>query len=78
LIFSRLGYHSENWEMLQTDLQAFLLLDTVFKVDTKYGKKYETCGNITGPAGKTVPIVTAWILLNGDNFPKFITAHPGD
>ena len=78
LVFGKLGYHPENWETLQADLKAFLLLEAVFKVDTKYGKKYEICGNITGPIGKTIPIVTAWIVLNDDVFPRFITAYPGD
>ena len=78
VVFIELGYQSRHWDALQADLKAFLLLDALFKVDTKYGKKYEICGNITGPNGKTIPIVTAWIILNGDDFPKFITAYPGD
>ena len=34
-------------------------------------------GVLTGPNGKSVNWVTAWIVLKAENFPRFITAYPG-
>ena len=44
---------------------------------TEYGQKYEVHGILTGPAGKVVELVSVWIILEGDDLPRFITAFPG-
>jgi len=44
---------------------------------TEYGKKYQIHGKITGPNEKSMLIVTAWIVLKSEDFPRFITAYPG-
>ena len=78
IIFRDLGYTTDKWELLQSDFTDFLVKEASHKADTDYGRKYEIRGNITGPKGKTISIVTAWIVLNNEDFPRFITAYPGD
>jgi hypothetical protein len=38
----------------------------------------ETRGTITGPAGRSAAIVTAWIVLRGEEFARFVSAYPED
>ena len=75
--FRALGYTQENWKDLESDLRRFLREEAREKGETKYGTKYDIQGQINGPAGRSSRIVTAWIVLHGEDFPRFITAHPG-
>ena len=78
LFFSSLGYTQENWEKFEADLRhQHLTRDVVLRQETRYGKKYEIRGKIEGPAGRTVEVVSVWIVLVDENFPRFITAYPG-
>ena len=78
VIFSDLGYHRAQWKKLQTDLKGFLDLEAIEKETTEYGRKYEICGELSGPKGKSIYLVTAWIILKNEDFPRFITAYPGE
>ena len=44
----------------------------------KYGNKYEVRGVIKSPSGISMEIVTAWIILRGEDYPRVITAYPGE
>jgi hypothetical protein len=35
-------------------------------------------GTITGPSGRAAGVVAVWIILNGEDFPRFVTAYPGE
>ena len=76
--FRSLGYSSKNWMDLEVTIQAILDNSAEKKIKTEYGQEYEVRGKITGPSNKTAEIITAWIILDGEDFPKFITAYPGD
>jgi hypothetical protein len=75
--FRVLGHTQEKWKDLELDLRHFLREEAREKGDTKYGTKYEIHGQISGPAGRSARIVTVWIVLHGEDFPRFITAYPG-
>ena len=75
--FRSLGYTNDNWKQLESDLRGILRNDATVKEKSEYGQKYEVVGLLKGPL-KTANIVTAWIILNNEELPKFITAHPGD
>jgi hypothetical protein len=47
-------------------------------LETPYGRKYEVRGMITGPSGRSADIVTVWIVLHGQDRPRFVTAYPGE
>ena len=42
-----------------------------------YGQKYEVHARLTGPAGRSAEMVAVWIVLAGEDFPRFVTAYPG-
>jgi len=44
--------------------------------ETEHGRKYEIRASITGPNGRSTAIITAWIVMHGEEFPRFITAYP--
>jgi hypothetical protein len=75
----RLGYTSEQWEILDRDLRHVLLEGTpVAAGATPYGRKYQVRGRLTTPSGTVAEFVTIWILLRGEDFPRFVTAYPGE
>jgi hypothetical protein len=42
------------------------------------GTKYAIIGPLTGPNGRVAEIVTVWIILAGEDAPRFVTAYPKD
>lgn len=42
-----------------------------------YGQKYEIRASLTGPAGRAVEVVSVWVVLASEDFPRFVTAYPG-
>lgn len=42
-----------------------------------YGQKFEVRGTVQGPAGRGAQVVTVWIILAGEETPRFVTAYPG-
>jgi len=76
--FRSLGYTNDNWTKLERDIREILNNDAIVTEQTEYGQKYVVTGIIQGPTNKSAKIVTAWIILDDEKLPRFITAHPGD
>ena len=76
--FRSLGYTHDNWVRLQSDIRKVLSNDAIVTEHIEYGQKYVVTGILQGPSEKSAKIVTAWIILNEEKLPRFITAHPGD
>lgn len=76
--FRALGYDPNNWQVLADDLRSLLLLNAEQLNVTEYGRKYATTGSITGPNGRLAEIVAVWIILAGEEMPRFVTAYPKD
>ncbi len=76
--FQRLGYSAENWEAFERSLRELILSQDVAEIEeSQYGQKLIVEGPFTGSSGETVQIVTVWVILKGENVPRFITAYPG-
>ena len=76
--FSTLGYSIEHWQHLEADLrQLALSQDARPGQASEYGQKYEIRGILTGPSGRSAEIVSVWIILSGEDFPRFVTSYPG-
>ena len=76
--FTALGYSAAGWEVLAADLRRHALNNEAFAIEAnEYGRKYEVRGTLSGPAGKTAVVVAVWIVLHGQDFPRFVTAFPG-
>ncbi len=76
--FRSLGYSIDNWDALERDIRSLLSNEVGNSQETEYGGKFEVRGEICGPTGQRAEIVTVWIVLKGKDFPRFITAYPGE
>jgi hypothetical protein len=75
--FHSIGFTEDHWEVLEVEIRALLENDAKIREKTEYGQKYEIRGVISGPTGQKAEIVTAWIILQEEEIPRFITAYPG-
>ncbi len=76
--FERLGYTAEDWQFLAQDLrQQLLSLDVVRTEESRYGHKYIVEGPLHGPTGAIRQVVAVWVILSGEEVPRFVTAYPG-
>lgn len=76
--FSSLGYSGNGWQALASELQLHAKENEALPTkDNTYGQKYEIRGRIRGPSGKTALLVAVWIILEDEDFPRFVTAFPG-
>ena len=76
--FVALGYSSSAWRALATDLRGHALRNEGVATEAnEYGQKYEVRGRLDGPARRSAEVVAVWIVLRGEDFPRFVTAFPG-
>lgn len=76
--FVSLGYTPETWSVLSADLREHAASGEAHLAEASpFGQKYEVRGALKGPAGKEAEVVTVWIILSGEDFPRFVTAFPG-
>lgn len=77
--FAALGFTRSAWPVFRA-----VLLDVAASGEavptpaTSHGQKYEVHATIHGPSGREARIVTVWIVLSGEDFPRLVTAYPGD
>ena len=77
--FGALGYTQENWRRLENDLLSMIRSKgAVPGQPSAYGQKYEVRGTLVGPSGRQAQILAVWIILPGEDFPRFVTAFPGE
>ena len=74
--FVPLGFERTNWSVLRDQLQQLASVDAELGAGTRFGQKYVVRGTIHGPMAAAA-IVTVWIVLHGEDFPRFVTAYPG-
>jgi len=75
--FMALGFRREDWEMLADALRQVALTSTVTQhMETVHGKKYIIDGVIETPIGKTPMVRTVWIIDQGFDVPRLVTAYP--
>lgn len=77
-LFRSLGYDIPQWNILFQDIRQLLIEDAVEVETNEYGRKYAIRGSIHGPNGRKADIVTIWMLRNGEDFARFMTAYPED
>ena len=75
--FTALGFDHQNWTVLQDELHRFAQHEAQLGGATRFGQKYVVLGTIQGPSGRVAHIVVVWIILKGEDFPRFVTAYPG-
>ena len=75
--FAQLGFEHRNWAVLEDELLRFAQQEAQLGGATRFGQKYVVLGTIQGPSGRAAQVVVVWIILNGEDFPRFVTAYPG-
>ena len=71
------GYTLDNPERLEADLRSQILAQEAdFVETTEYGDKYCIAGELMGPNGRRLKIVTVWMTENATGLTKFITLYP--
>jgi hypothetical protein len=74
--FVQLGFDRASWPVLRNRLLELVRLDAELGAGTQFGQKYVVRGTIQGPVAAAA-IVSVWIVLHGEDFPRFVTAYPG-
>ena len=71
-----LGYTADNADALVSWIREGIYnFPASYKGKTQHGNKYEIIMQITGPTGRTAPVVTGWIIDNDANIPRLVTAY---
>ena len=71
------GYTLENPERLEAGLRHQILIrEASFMEPTEYGDKYSIRGELTGPNGRTLKVMTIWMTEDATGLTKFITLYP--
>ena len=77
--FAGLGFRAENWEDLDSEFRRIALEGQAETTERNaYGQKYVVQGTLVGSGGRSVEIVTVWIVLLVERRPRFVTAFPED
>ncbi len=78
VFFASIGYSCDLWQQLAIDLrEQHLPNDVYIQKESPYGTKYEIRANLETPTGRSVQLVSIWIVLAEEDFPRFVTAYPG-
>ena len=76
--FGGIGYSRQDWQILAARLLEIVASEAAAPGgQSAFGDKYEVRGTLVGPAGRSAKLVTVWIVLSGENAPRFVTAFPG-
>jgi hypothetical protein len=78
MFFETLGYSRALWPRLQNDLLELCRTAPAAEGQaSQFGRKFEVRGSLEGPSGRRAEVVTIWVILVGENVPRFVTAFPG-
>jgi hypothetical protein len=78
VFFEALGYSGAGWQRLRQDLVELCRTGVAVEGQaSQFGIKYEVRGTLQGPFGRRAEVVTVWVILVGENIPRFVTAFPG-
>jgi hypothetical protein len=74
---SSFGFTAADWKVLARALVAHARTHPVSSVlKSRYGTKYRIDGPIRCPDGRSPSIRAVWIIDEGAEFPRLVTAHP--
>ena len=75
--FATLGFTRTGWPVLRTVLLDLAVRgEAVMGPANAHGQKYEVRGIIQGPSGREAQILSVWITLYEEDFPRLVTAYP--
>jgi hypothetical protein len=75
--FGRHGFSVDNWRALRDQLLALAQNDDAEEGErSRYGQEYLVSGILTGNLGQEGEVHAVWIVLHGDDTPRFVTVYP--
>lgn len=75
-VFQGAGYSEETWWVLLADLRELAASNDAHElIPTRHGRKFEVLGTLQGPV-RPIDVVTVWIVLSGEQFPRLVTMYP--
>jgi hypothetical protein len=76
-VFNTLGFGARNWRRLRYALKGVAKHGNVHELpESTHGRKFSVYGMLQGPNGRSMLIVSIWILRRGQHFPRLVTASP--
>lgn len=75
--FAQLGFEQQDWAIPRDEMKRFVMAEARLGEATRCGQKYVVAGPRHGPSGRSAPVIVVWIILNGEDVPRFVTAYPG-
>ena len=73
----RAGYSLDNWQQLLEDISNQILSSEAELISkTDYGDLFRIRGELSGPNGKTLRVITVWMIEHTSRQTKFITLFP--
>jgi hypothetical protein len=77
--FGALGFTRAAWPTLHRVLLELAMRgEAIPGQPSPHGQKYEIRDTIVGPSEREAQIVTVWIILYDEDFPRLVTAYPGE
>jgi hypothetical protein len=78
IFLAQAGYGLANWQQLEIDLreQILPLLATPANEPNRFGDVYAIRGDLVGPNGTILSVVTIWMVEYQTGITKFITLYP--
>lgn len=71
------GYSLQNWRELERDLRRQVEEGDAFLIRrTQYGEMYHIKGQLKGPKGTILDVITVWISLHATGETRFVTLVP--
>ena len=71
------GYTLASWETLDHDLRQLVITQAILATESSlYGTKYEVRGQLHGPNGTMLQVVTVWITLDATGETRLVTLFP--
>jgi hypothetical protein len=70
------GYSLAKWRELESDLRRQLQEDPILIQTPQYGEMYHIKGELTGPTGKVLNVITVCIRLSATGEASFVTLVP--
>ena len=75
--FRRLGFDPADPRLLEDELMRLAREnDVLLSTETECGIRYVIDGSVLSPAAARADIRTVWFVDQGEEIPRFVTAHP--
>lgn len=76
-VFLRAGYQATGWLRLLNALKTVAETGEVVSTQSgRFGDRFVVAGEIPAGRGRTLRVLTVWIIPTGENAPRLITAYP--